>query len=104
MPHIGRLAAVVIVAVIIIAAAYVLLHINISALPEPGKFETTVATKAKDWYIGLRAIRYPRRLRAAPRWSVPGKHCLAWVVRTAMDRTDASLPPSANRCIRGCST
>jgi len=57
VPHIGRPAAVVIVAVIITAAAYVLPHINISALPEPGKFETTVATKAKDWYIS-RAARH----------------------------------------------
>lgn len=51
MPYRERLAAVVIFAVIITAAACVLLHINISALPEPGKLETAVATKAKDWYI-----------------------------------------------------
>lgn len=57
MPHRGRLAAVVILAVIIIAAAYEVLHMNISALPEPGKIETAFATKAKDWYIG-RAARH----------------------------------------------
>ena len=57
MPHKGGLAAVVILAVIIAAAAYVLLHVNISALAEPGKAETAVATKAKDWYI-RRAARH----------------------------------------------
>ncbi len=57
MPHRGILAAGVILLVIIIAAAYELLHMNIGALSEPGKVETAVATKVKDWYIGREARR-----------------------------------------------
>jgi mono/diheme cytochrome c family protein len=40
-----------IVVLIIIAAAYGVMHITISSLPEPGPFETSIATKVKDWYI-----------------------------------------------------
>lgn len=57
MPHSGRLVAVVIPVVIIIAIAYKVLYMDISALPEPGRVETTVATRAKDWYI-RRAARH----------------------------------------------
>ena len=57
VPHAGRLVAVVIIALIIVGGAYELMHVNISALPEPGAVETAFATKAKDWYIS-RAARY----------------------------------------------
>ena len=43
---------VVIIVLVIIAAAYGATHLTISALPEPGRFETSVATKARNWYIG----------------------------------------------------
>jgi mono/diheme cytochrome c family protein len=46
---------VIIVVLIIIAAAYGVVHATISALPEPEPFETSIATKAKDWYISRAA-------------------------------------------------
>lgn len=63
MLHKARLVGVIIIVLIIIAAAYEVMHVNISALPEPGRFETSIATTAKDWYIS-RAARRP--LPAAP--------------------------------------
>lgn len=62
MRHNGWL-VVAIIFVLILVAAYAATHANISALPEPGRFESTVAVEAKDWYIG-RAARGP--LPAAP--------------------------------------
>jgi mono/diheme cytochrome c family protein len=50
----GLMVAIVIV-LIIIAGAYTVMHVDISALPEPGRFETSIATKAKDWYISRAA-------------------------------------------------
>jgi cytochrome c553 len=50
----GLIVAVVIV-LIIIAGVYTVMHVNISALPDPGRFETSIATKAKDWYISRAA-------------------------------------------------
>jgi mono/diheme cytochrome c family protein len=60
--HKAQLLGVIIV-LIIIAAAYGVTHVNISALPKPGPFETSIATTAKDWYIS-RAAR--SSLPAAP--------------------------------------
>jgi len=54
----GWLIAAIIIVLIIVAAALGALRASISALPEPGAFETSMATKAKDWYIG-RAAREP---------------------------------------------
>ena len=47
MRHKARLVGVIIV-LIIVAAAYRVMHLNISALPEPGPFETSIATTARD--------------------------------------------------------
>ncbi len=55
MRHKAWVVVVVIILLIIIAAAYGATHLTISALPEPGRFETSVATTAKDWYIGRAA-------------------------------------------------
>jgi mono/diheme cytochrome c family protein len=49
--HKARLMPMMIVVLIIIAGAYGVMHITISSLPEPGPFETSIATKVKDWYI-----------------------------------------------------
>ena len=51
----GLMVAIVIVLIIIAAGAYAVMHVNISTLPEPGPFETAIATKAKDWYISRAA-------------------------------------------------
>ena len=47
----GLMVAIVIVLIIIVGAYAATMHVNISALPEPGPFEISIATKAKDWYI-----------------------------------------------------
>lgn len=57
MLHRGRFVVMTIIVVIIIAGAYEVMHMNISALPEPGAVETAFATKAKDWYIRRAADR-----------------------------------------------
>lgn len=54
---------VIVVAVIIIAIVYGLERVSISALPEPGAIETSLAMKARDWLI-RRAARGP--MPAAP--------------------------------------
>jgi len=43
------------IVLIILVGAYVVMHVNISALPEPGRFETSIATKVKDCYISRAA-------------------------------------------------
>ena len=55
MCHKGWVIAVLIIVLIVIAATYGVMHINISALPEPGAFETSIAMKVKDWFIGRAA-------------------------------------------------
>jgi hypothetical protein len=49
--HKPQLIVVIIFVLIISAAAYGVTHVTISALPEPGLFETSIATRQKDWYI-----------------------------------------------------
>jgi mono/diheme cytochrome c family protein len=51
MHHKGWIAFGVIVAVVVALIVFGLTQFSISALPEPGGFETSVATRAKDWYI-----------------------------------------------------
>ena len=51
MRHRGWLAAAVIFLTALVVGAFGAAHANISALPEPGTFETTLAMKTKDWYI-----------------------------------------------------
>lgn len=63
MQHKGRLAAGIVIAIIVAAIIFGIISFNLSALPEPGHFETSMATHAKDWYIG-RAAR--GSLPAAP--------------------------------------
>lgn len=67
MRHKARLMPMMIVVLIIIAAAYGVMHITISSLPEPGPFETSIATKVKDWYISRGARS---SVPAAPKDSV----------------------------------
>ena len=55
MPHRGRLVTMTIIVLLIIAAAYGMMHVDISALPEPGAAETWLATKIRNWYIGRAA-------------------------------------------------
>lgn len=50
LSHKGWLAAVIIL-VIIVVIVFGLTRVNISALPEPGAFETSMAMETKDWYI-----------------------------------------------------
>ena len=51
MRHKNGLMVAIVIVLIIIVGAYAVMRVNISALPEPGPFETSIATKAKDWYI-----------------------------------------------------
>lgn len=55
MRHTPRLIGVIILVLMIIAAAYGVMHVTVSALPEPAPFETSIATKAKGWYISRAA-------------------------------------------------
>ncbi len=55
MRHRGWLAAAIIILVILVVAAFGVAHANISALPEPGVFETALSMKARDWYISRAA-------------------------------------------------
>ena len=55
MRHKNGLMVAIVIVLIIIVGAYAVMHVNISALPEPGPFETSIATKAKDWYISRAA-------------------------------------------------
>lgn len=45
------------IAVIVVVAAvlFAIARFNLSALPDPGHFETSMATHAKDWYISRAA-------------------------------------------------
>lgn len=51
-----RLIVGIIVVLIFIVATYGVMHVTVSALPEPGPSETSIATKVKGWYIS-RAVR-----------------------------------------------
>ena len=55
MRHKARLMPMMIVVLIIIAGAYGVMHITISSLPEPGPFETSIATQ------GERLVHQPRQ-------------------------------------------
>ncbi len=55
MRHQRSLIFAVILIAIIVAIAYGILTADISALPQPGPFETRVATSVRDWYIGRAA-------------------------------------------------
>ena len=55
MRHKNGLMLAIVIVLIIIVGAYAAMHVNISALPEPGPFETSIATKAIDWYISQAA-------------------------------------------------
>ena len=55
MCHKNGLMVALVIVLIIIVGAYAVMHANISALPEPGPFETSIATKVKDWYISRAA-------------------------------------------------
>ena len=57
--HKGTLIVAIIVVLIMIAVAYGVITVNISALPEPGPLETRMAMKAKDWYISRAASGTP---------------------------------------------
>ena len=46
-----------IVIAIVIAIAYAVLTADISAVPEPGRTETRVASSFRNWYIGREAAR-----------------------------------------------
>lgn len=46
---------VIIVVLMIIGTAYAVSHADISALPEPGSLETSVATKIRNWLIARAA-------------------------------------------------
>lgn len=60
----ASLGLIVIVIAIVIAIFYGIMTADISALPEPGGFETRVATSAKDWYIRREAARNTSKLPA----------------------------------------
>ncbi|MGH9415429.1 MAG: c-type cytochrome [Terriglobales bacterium] len=51
----GVIIAAIIVVVIVAAVIYGAARASLSALPEPGAFETWLATTAKNWYIGRAA-------------------------------------------------
>lgn len=55
MRHKCWIAAGIIVAIVVAAAIFGLTRFDLSALPEPSRFETSMATKAKNWYIGRAA-------------------------------------------------
>lgn len=55
MRHQRSLIFAVILTAIIVAIAYGILTADISALPQPGPFETRVATSVRDWYISRAA-------------------------------------------------
>ena len=59
MKNTGRLAAVIVVLVVLIAVIYGLAKANISALPEPGPLETTVAARVRNWLIARAARSVP---------------------------------------------
>ncbi|HVB99562.1 MAG TPA: cytochrome c [Candidatus Dormibacteraeota bacterium] len=60
MKNRGRLSVLIIVMVILIAMIYGLANANISALPEPGWLETSVATRARDWLVAREAKSVPQ--------------------------------------------
>lgn len=49
----------IVVAIVVAAVIFGLTHFSLSALPEPGRFETAMATKAKSWYISRAAHDLP---------------------------------------------
>ncbi len=55
MHHLGSLILAVIVILIAATIVYWAFTADISALPQPGPFETRLATRARDWYIGRAA-------------------------------------------------
>lgn len=57
MRHQGSLLRGIILIAIVVAVAYAVLTADISALPQPGHFETRVATSLRNWYIRREAAR-----------------------------------------------
>ena len=55
MHHKCGIAVGVVVVIVIAAVIFGIASFNLSALPDPGRFETSVATHAKAWYIGRAA-------------------------------------------------
>lgn len=55
--HRSRLILGIIVIAIAIAIVYAVFTADISALPQPGAFETRIATGIRNWYIGRAAER-----------------------------------------------
>jgi hypothetical protein len=90
----------IVIVLIIIVGAYAAMHVNISALPEPGPFETSIATKAKDWYIsrGARGSLPPAPTNDASSVSA-GETLFGMGALHATGRTGTSRHPSARRCI-----
>jgi len=56
--HKGLWIFLVVIVAVVVAGLYFVSQADISALPEPGKFETAVATRARNWLIE-RAARGP---------------------------------------------
>lgn len=55
MHHKCGIAAGIIIAILVAAAIFGIASFNLSAVPDPGHFETSVATHAKTWYISRAA-------------------------------------------------
>lgn len=55
-----EIAILVSLVIVVAAIAYGVATASVSALPEPGRLETYLATSAKNWYI-QRAARHPPR-------------------------------------------
>jgi len=55
----GALIVLIVLLLLVVSAVFAVNHIGISALDEPGRTETSLATKAKTWIVGRSARSVP---------------------------------------------
>ncbi|MFZ0661452.1 MAG: cytochrome c [Acidobacteriaceae bacterium] len=59
MRHKAWLTLVILLVLIVIVAVYGIFHANIGAVGGPGPLETSIATKARGWYVSRAAQKVP---------------------------------------------
>src|ERR1039457_4964652 len=101
----SRLIFGVITIVIVGVIAYWIFTRDISALPQPGPFETRTTTTVRDWYIHRAAAHSSLTMPASDASEASGGHGgLAWPALPAMEQTAAVRQTLGDRCIHALPT
>lgn len=87
----------IILLAIVIAIAYALVTAEISALPQPGAFETRVATSFRNWYIGRAAARASINAPAADASAVSAGEGLFGMACASCHGKDGRIPTNIGK-------